>query len=72
MASSRKASPYTPKGAILMNHLVEKAQPIWQVSYIAEGDKIKFILAQRELNKYQSSALSFMTSFPHKSLAWKN
>ncbi len=28
-----------------------------------EGDKIKFI-ALREPNKYQSSALSFMTSFP--------
>ena len=59
----KKGAPIHTKGAILMNHLVEKHNLSGKYPYIAEGDKIKFI-ALREPNKYQSSALSFMTSFP--------
>jgi len=59
----KKGAPIHTKGAILMNHLVEKNNLSGKYPYIAEGDKVKFI-ALKEPNKYQSSALSFMTSFP--------
>tara|TARA_Y100001963_G_scaffold112735_1_gene156100 strand:+ start:34 stop:1029 length:996 start_codon:yes stop_codon:yes gene_type:complete len=58
-----KGAPIHVKGAILMNHLVEKNNLSHKYPYIQEGDKIKFI-ALKEPNAYQSSAFSFMTSFP--------
>ena len=59
----KKGAPIHVKGAILMNHLVEKNNLSNKYPYIQEGDKIKFV-ALKEPNKYQSSAFSFMTSFP--------
>ena len=46
-----------------MNHLVDKNKLTSKYPYIQEGDKIKFV-ALKEPNEYQSSAFSFMTSFP--------
>ena len=59
----KKGAPIHVKGAILMNHLVEKNNLSHKYPYIQEGDKIKFIV-MKEPNVYQSSAFSFMTSFP--------
>ena len=59
----KKGAPIHTKGAILMNYLVEKNNLSAKYPFIQEGDKVKFI-ALKEPNKYQSSALSFMTSFP--------
>jgi len=59
----KKGAPIHTKGAILMNYLVEKNNLSAKYPFIQEGDKVKFI-ALKEPNKYQSSSLSFMTSFP--------
>jgi len=59
----KKGAPIHTKGAILMNYLVNKNGLSAKYPYIQEGDKVKFI-ALKEPNKYQSSSLSFMTSFP--------
>ena len=59
----KKGAPIHTKGAILMNYLVNKNNLSAKYPYIQEGDKVKFI-ALKEPNKYQSSSLSFMTSFP--------
>ena len=59
----KKGAPIHTKGAILMNYLVEKNNLSAKYPFIQEGDKIKF-LTLKEPNKYQSSAISFMTSFP--------
>ena len=59
----KSGAPIHVKGAILMNHLVDKNKLTNKYPYIQEGDKIKFV-ALKEPNKYQSSAFSFMTSFP--------
>jgi hypothetical protein len=48
-----------------MNHLVEKNNLFNKYPYIQEGDKIKFV-ALKEPNQYQSSAFSFMTTFPNE------
>ena len=59
----KKGAPIHTKGAILMNYLVNKNGLSAKYPYIQEGDKVKFV-ALKEPNKYQSSSLSFMTSFP--------
>jgi DNA polymerase elongation subunit (family B) len=61
----KKGAPIHVKGAILMNHLVEKNNLFNKYPYIQEGDKIKFV-ALKEPNQYQSSAFSFMTTFPNE------
>ena len=61
----KKGAPIHVKGAILMNHLVEKNNLFNKYPYIQEGDKIKFV-ALKEPNRYQSSAFSFMTTFPNE------
>ena len=59
----KKGAPIHVKGAILYNHLVSKQKLIKKYPYIQEGDKIKFVYL-KEPNVYQSSAFSFITSFP--------
>ena len=59
----KRGAPIHVKGAILMNHLVDKNKLTNKYPFIQEGDKIKFV-ALKEPNEYQSSAFSFMTSFP--------
>jgi len=59
----KKGAPIHTKGAILMNYWVNKNGLSAKYPYIQEGDKVKFV-ALKEPNKYQSSSLSFMTSFP--------
>jgi len=56
-------APIAVKGAILYNHLLEKHKLNHKWPYIQGGDKIKFVHL-REPNIYQSSAFSFITSFP--------
>ena len=51
------------KGAILYNHLVRKNKLDKKYVYILEGDKIKF-LHLRLPNKYQSTAITFITKLP--------
>jgi hypothetical protein len=56
-------APIAVKGAILYNHLLEKHKLSNKYPFILGGDKIKFVHL-REPNIYQSSAFSFITSFP--------
>ncbi len=59
----KKRAPIHVKGAILANHLIDKNNLSGKYPFIQEGDKIKFV-HMKEPNPYQSSAFSFMTSFP--------
>ena len=56
-------APMHVKGAILYNHLVKKKKLSGKYPYIAEGDKVRFV-NMKQPNIYQSSAFSFITSFP--------
>ena len=56
-------APMHVKGAILYNHLVNKKKLGGKYPLIQEGDKIRF-LNMKQPNIYQSSAFSFITSFP--------
>ena len=56
-------APIHVKGAILYNHLIEKHKLSNKYSFINEGDKVKF-LHLKEPNKYQSSAITFVTKLP--------
>ena len=59
----KKGAPIHVKGAILYNHLVAKQKLIKKFPYIQNGDKIRFVYL-KEPNVYQSSAFSFITTFP--------
>ena len=59
----KKGAPIHVKGAILYNHLVRKNKLDKKYVYILEGDKIKF-LHLRLPNKYQSTAITFITKLP--------
>ena len=59
----KKRAPIHVKGAILANHLIDKNNLSGKYPFIQEGDKVKWLYL-REPNPYQSSAFSFMTSFP--------
>ena len=59
----KKGAPIHVKGAILANFLIEKHNLSNKYPFIQEGDKIKFVHLL-EPNPYQSSAFSFITSFP--------
>ena len=62
----KKGAPIHVKGAILYNHLVSKKQVgLKKYPYILEGDKIKF-LHLRLPNKYQSTAITFITKLPRE------
>ena len=61
----KKGAPIHVKGAILYNHLVRKNKLDKKYVYILEGDKIKF-LHLRLPNKYQSTAITFMTKLPRE------
>ena len=56
-------APMHVKGAILYNHLIRENNLEGKYPLIQEGDKIRF-LNMKQPNIYQSSAFSFMTSFP--------
>ena len=56
-------APMHVKGAILYNHLVKKKKLSGKYPYIQEGDKVRFV-NMKQPNIYQSSAFSFITSFP--------
>jgi len=56
-------APMHVKGAILYNHLVKKKRLSGKYPYIQEGDKVRFV-NMKQPNIYQSSAFSFITSFP--------
>ena len=56
-------APMHVKGAILYNHLIRGKKLEGKYPLIQEGDKIRF-LNMKQPNIYQSSAFSFMTSFP--------
>ena len=56
-------APMHVKGAILYNHLVKKKNLSGKYPYIQEGDKVRFV-NMKQPNIYQSSAFSFITSFP--------
>ena len=56
-------APMHVKGAILYNHLISKKRMTSKYPLIQEGDKIRF-LNMKQPNIYQSSAFSFITSFP--------
>ena len=56
-------APMHVKGAILYNHLLEKNKLSNKYPFIAEGDKVRFV-NMKQPNIYQSSAFSFITSFP--------
>ena len=58
-----KGAPIHVKGAILYNYLLDKKKLGHKFPAIQEGDKVKFINLKQP-NIYQSSAFSFMTSFP--------
>jgi DNA polymerase elongation subunit (family B) len=58
-----KGSPIAVKGAILYNHLIKKNNLSGRYPYIQNGDKVRFI-NMKQPNIYQSSAFSFITSFP--------
>ena len=58
-----KGAPIHVKGAILYNYLLDKEKLNGKFPKIQEGDKIKFV-NMKQPNIYQSSAFSFMTSFP--------
>ena len=59
----KKGAPIHVKGAILYNHLVAKHKLVKKYPHIQEGDKIRFVYL-KEPNVYQSSAFSFITTFP--------
>ena len=61
----KKGAPIHVKGAILYNHLVKKNKLDKKFTYILEGDKIKF-LHLRLPNKYQSTAITFITKLPRE------
>ena len=61
----KKGAPIHVKGAILYNHLVRKNKLDKKYVYILEGDKIKF-LHLRLPNKYQSTAITFITKLPRE------
>ena len=56
-------APMHVKGAILYSHLVKKKKLSGKYPYIQEGDKVRFV-NMKQPNIYQSSAFSFITSFP--------
>ena len=56
-------APMHVKGAILYNHLIRKKRLSGKYPYIQEGDKVRFV-NMKQPNIYQSSAFSFITSFP--------
>ena len=59
----KKGTPMHCKGALLYNHLITKKKLEGKYPLIQEGDKIRF-LNMKQPNIYQSSAFSFITSFP--------
>ncbi len=59
----KKGSPIAVKGAILFNMLIEKHKLQNKFASINDGEKIKFVHL-KEPNPYQSSAFSFITTFP--------
>ena len=59
----KKGSPIAVKGAILFNMLIEKHKLQNKFASILDGEKIKFV-HMIEPNPYQSSAFSFITTFP--------
>ena len=61
----KKGAPIHVKGAILYNYLVKKEKLGKKYPYILEGDKIKF-LHLRLPNKYQSTAITFITKLPRE------
>ena len=61
----RKGAPMHVKGAILYNHLIKKNKLSGKFPYIQEGDKVRFV-NMKQPNIYQSSAFSFITSFPEE------
>ena len=61
----KKGTPIHVKGALLYNHLVKKEKLSKKYPYINEGDKIKF-LHLRLPNKYQSTAITFITKQPRE------
>jgi len=61
----KKGAPIHVKGAILYNYLVKKEKLGKKYPYILEGDKIKF-LHLRIPNKYQSTAITFITKLPRE------
>ena len=58
-----KGAPIAVKGAILYNHLIKKNKLSGRYPYIQNGDKVRFV-NMKQPNIYQSSAFSFITSFP--------
>ena len=59
----KKGSPIAVKGAILFNMFIEKHKLQNKFASINDGEKIKFVHL-KEPNPYQSSAFSFITTFP--------
>ena len=59
----KKGAPIHVKGAILFNHLIKKNKLNHKYAFINEGEKIKF-LQLRTPNKYQSTAITFITKLP--------
>jgi DNA polymerase elongation subunit (family B) len=58
-----KGAPIAVKGAILYNYLIRKNKLSGRYPYIQNGDKVRFV-NMKQPNIYQSSAFSFITSFP--------
>jgi len=58
-----KGAPIAVKGAILYNYLIRKNKLSGRYPYIQNGDKVRFVNLKQP-NIYQSSAFSFITSFP--------
>ena len=56
-------APMHVKGAILYNHLIRKNKLSGKFPFIQEGDKVRFV-NMKQPNIYQSSAFSFITTFP--------
>ena len=56
-------APMHVKGAILYNHFIKKNKLSGKFPFIQEGDKVRFV-NMKQPNIYQSSAFSFITSFP--------
>ena len=59
----KKGTPIHVKGAILFNYLIKKNKLNHKYAFINEGEKIKF-LQLRTPNKYQSTAITFLTKLP--------
>ena len=59
----RKGAPMHVKGALLYNFLIKKNKLSGKFPFIQEGDKVRFV-NMKQPNIYQSSAFSFITSFP--------